>query len=496
MFKKILIANRSEIAVRVIRACHELNIEAVAIYSDVDRDALYVRMADEAYYIGKPQPLESYLNMNKIIDIAKLCNAEAIHPGYGFLAENTEFAKKVMDAGIVFIGPSPSSVQAMGDKISARRLASSAGVTIVPGTIDPVKDAARAKKIASEIGYPVMLKAVNGGGGKGMRLVEKEEDIESAFERASSEALSAFGDGSVYIEKYIKNPRHIEFQILGDKHGNIIHLNERECSIQRKHQKLIEESPSTVITPEKRTKVGAMAVAAARAAGYYNAGTIEFIMDQDGELYFMEMNTRLQVEHPVTELTTGIDIVKEQIRIADGQRLNYNQSDIKITGHAIECRIVAEDPLRDFVPTPGKIVYLREPQGIGIRLDSGVYEGYEVSSWYDSLIAKLQAYGKDRKEAIARMVRALDEYKILGISTSIPLYKWIFKHSRFISGDINTGFLEQEINNFSLDISRFEDIVAAVSAISSIGQKNISELNTQRVFDNKWKFAGRLRNLQ
>ncbi|MGC8684619.1 MAG: acetyl-CoA carboxylase biotin carboxylase subunit [bacterium] len=494
MFKKILIANRSEIAVRIIRACHEMNIEAVAIYSDVDRNALYVRMADEAYYIGKPQPSESYLNMDRIINIAKKCSADAIHPGYGFLSENTEFAKKIMDAGISFIGPSPSSVQAMGDKIRARRLASKAGVTIVPGTLDPVKNASEAKRIAKDIGYPVMLKAVNGGGGKGMRLVENEKEMEFAFERASSEALSAFGDGSVYIEKLIKEPRHIEFQILGDTHGNVIHLNERECSIQRKHQKLIEESPSTVITPAKRKEVGAMAVAAAKSAGYYNAGTIEFIMDQQGELYFMEMNTRLQVEHPVTELVTGIDIVKEQIRIADGQALHYKQTDIQVKGHAIECRIVAEDPMNDFVPTPGRIVYLKEPQGIGIRVDSGVYEGYEVPSWYDSLIAKLQAYGKDRQEAIDRMLRALDEYKIIGISTAIPLYRWIFNHKRFINGNINTGFLEQEMKNFKQGTSALEHIALITSVLSSNTQP--ARIETQNFNSSKWKTIHRLNNIR
>lgn len=496
MFKKILIANRSEVALRIIRACHEMNIEAVAIYSDVDRNALYVRMADEAYYIGKPQPSESYLNIDKIIHIAKTCSADALHPGYGFLAENTEFAKRVMENGINFIGPSPSSVQAMGDKIRARRLASKAGVPVVPGTIEPIANVSDAKKIARDIGYPIMLKAVNGGGGKGMRLVEKEQDMEFSFERASSEALTAFGDGSVYIEKLIKDPRHIEFQILGDKYGNIIHLNERECSIQRKHQKLIEESPCIVITPEKRAKTGAMAVAIAKAAGYYNAGTIEFIMDQNGELYFMEMNTRLQVEHPVTELVTGIDIVKEQIKIASGEPLNYKQSDVQIRGHAIECRIVAENPLNDFVPTPGKIVYLREPHSIGIRVDSGVYEGYEVPSWYDSLIAKLQSYGKDRQEAINRMLRALDEYKVIGIFTTIPLFKWIFNHKRFILGDINTGFLDQEMKNFTPTSQQLEEIavVASALALSSNTQTFTREITD---FNNsKWKIIGRLNNIR
>ncbi len=496
MFKKILIANRSEIAVRIIRACHEMNIEAVAVYSDADRNALYVRMADEAYYLGQPQPSESYLNMDKIINIAKACHADAVHPGYGFLAENTEFARRVKDAGIAFIGPSPESVNAMGDKISARRLAKKAGVTIVPGTIDPVPDVQHAKKTAKDIGYPVMLKAVNGGGGKGMRLIEQAADMESAFERASSEALSAFGDGSLYIEKLIRNPRHIEFQLLGDKYGNVIHLNERECSIQRKHQKLIEESPSPVMTPEKRAKVGAMAVSAAKAAGYYNAGTIEFIMDEKGELYFMEMNTRLQVEHPVTELVTGIDIVKEQIRIADGQRLMYKQSDIALMGSAMECRIVAEDPLNGFAPTPGRIAYLREPQGDGVRVDSGVYEGFEIPGWYDSLIAKLQTHGKDRQEAIERMLRALSEYRIVGVSTAIPLYKWILKHERFVKGDINTGFLEQEMDGFSKEASPLWIMAAIASGISSMNQNHSTEQRTQQADSSKWKTAGRMNSLR
>ncbi len=496
MFKKILIANRSEIAVRIIRACHEMNIEAVAVYSDADRNALYVRMADEAYCIGHPQPSESYLNMDKIIAVGKACAADAIHPGYGFLAENTEFAKRIMDAGITFIGPSPESVKAMGDKISARRLAKQAGVTIVPGTIDPVPDVKHAKKTAKDIGYPVMLKAVNGGGGKGMRLIEKEADMESSFERASSEALTAFGDGSLYIEKLIRDPRHIEFQLLGDTYGNVIHLNERECSIQRKHQKLIEESPSPVMTPEKRAKVGAMAVSAAKAAGYYNAGTIEFIMDEKGELYFMEMNTRLQVEHPVTELVTGIDIVKEQIRIADGQRLAYKQSDIALTGSAMECRIVAEDPSNDFAPTPGRIVHLREPQGDGVRVDSGVYEGFEIPGWYDSLIAKLQTHGKDRHEAIERMLRALSEYRIIGVSTAIPLYKWILRHKRFISGDISTGFLEQEMEGFSKDTSNLWIMAAIASGISSMSKDLTSVHDSQQADTSKWKTAGRMNNLR
>ena len=495
MFKKILIANRSEIAVRIIRACHEMNIEAVAVYSDADRNALYVMMADEAYGLGDPQPSESYLNMDKIVDVARSCSADALHPGYGFLAENTEFAKRTMDAGIAFIGPSPESVKAMGDKIRARRLAKKAGVTIVPGTIDPVPDAGHAIRIADGIGYPIMLKAVSGGGGKGMRMVEREADMASAFERASSEALSAFGDGSVYIEKLIRNPRHIEFQILGDRHGNTVHLNERECSIQRKHQKLIEESPSPVMTPEKRSKVGAMAVSAAKAAGYYNAGTIEFIMDESGELYFMEMNTRLQVEHPVTELVTGIDIVKEQIRIADGQRLPYRQADIGLTGHAMECRIVAEDPLADFAPTPGKVVYLREPQGIGVRVDSGIYECFEIPGWYDSLIAKLQAHGKDRRETIERMARALDEYRVLGISTTIPLFKWILRHERFIEGDINTGFLDQEMNGFLQDVSSSRDIAAIAAGIAFA--KGSGAAQQPRPYDtSRWKTSGRVDSLR
>jgi acetyl/propionyl-CoA carboxylase alpha subunit len=329
-----------------------------------------------------------------------------------------------------------------------------------------------------------------------MRLVERESDMESAFERASSEALSAFGDGSLYIEKLIRDPRHIEFQIIGDKHGNVIHLNERECSIQRKHQKLIEESPSPVMTPEKRSKYGAMAVSAAKAAGYYNAGTIEFIMDAQGELYFMEMNTRLQVEHPVTELVTGIDLVKEQIRIANGDRLALQQADIGLTGNAMECRIVAEDPASDFAPTPGKIVYLKEPQGAGIRVDSGVYEGFEIPGWYDSLIAKLQAHGKNRHEAIGRMLRALNEYRVIGISTTIPLYKWLLKHKRFVNGDINTGFIEQEMNGFIADKSRLWTMAAVASGISAMNNNNHDGPGNPEKTPSKWKTAGRINNLR
>ncbi len=490
MFKKILIANRSEIAVRIIRACHEMSISVVAVYSDADRDALYVRMADEAYSIGNPQPLESYLNMNKIIGIARASSADAIHPGYGFLAENETFAKRVKENGLIFIGPSPEAINAMGGKINARRIAKHAGVPIVPGTIDPVKDADESSRIAKEIGYPVMIKAAAGGGGKGMRLVESRDDMHNSFERARSEAVSAFGNGELYIEKFIRNSRHIEFQIIGDTHGNMIHLNERECSIQRKHQKLIEESPSPVISAEQRVRYGKMAIDIAKSVGYYNAGTMEFIMDQNEELYFMEMNTRLQVEHPVTELVTGVDIVKEQIRIAQGEKLRYKQEDITVSGSAIECRIVAEDSMNDFSPTPGKIVYLREPSGAGIRVDSGVYEGFDVPGCYDSLITKIQSYGKTRNEAIEKMRRALDEYRILGISTSIPLYRWIFRHERFIKGDLSTSFLEQEMYKFAKDTSQLW-IVAAISAAINEINSSISPQTTSTNDQSKWKLTGR-----
>ena len=410
MFKKILIANRGEIACRVIRACREMNISTVAVYSDADRDALHVRMADEAYHIGPAPSSESYLRGDRVIEVAKSSGAEAIHPGYGFLSENADFVRQVVNAGLAFIGPPPEAMEAMGGKITARKIATEAGVPVVPGTNDPIASVDEALRTANEIGYPVMLKASAGGGGKGMRLVADETELRSALEAARSEALSSFGDESVFMEKAVVRPRHIEIQVFSDTHGNHVHLGERECSIQRRHQKVIEEAPSPINSPELRERMGACAVMVAKAVGYVGAGTVEFLVsDLDRSFYFLEMNTRLQVEHPVTELVTGIDLVREQINVAWGETLSFRQEDVHLNGHAIECRVYAEDPDQNFMPSPGKISRLRVPAGPGVRDDGGVYEGGEVSIHYDPMISKFAVHGKDRREAIERMRRALDE---------------------------------------------------------------------------------------
>lgn len=444
MFKKILIANRGEIACRVIRACRELNIGTVAVYSEADKDALHVRMADEAYLIGPPPSAESYLRSNKILEAAKISGAGAIHPGYGFLSENAGFARQVAAAGLAFIGPSPEAMEAMGGKISARRIAIAAGVPVVPGTAEPLESFEDTNRAASETGYPVMLKASAGGGGKGMRLVADRADLKSAFEAAKSEARASFGDDAVYIEKAIAHPRHIEIQIFSDTHGSHVHLGERECSIQRRHQKVIEEAPSPINSPELRERMGAAALMVARAVEYVGAGTVEFLVsDVDKSFYFLEMNTRLQVEHPVTELVTGIDLVREQICVAAGERLSFTQTDVKLNGHAIECRIYAEDAENDFLPSPGRITRLRLPQGPGVRDDGGVYEGSEVSIYYDPMISKFAVYGRDRREAIERMRRALLEYQIDGIRTTLPFFRRVMEDEEFIAGRIDTGFISR-----------------------------------------------------
>ncbi len=443
MFKRVLVANRGEIALRVIYALKELGIESVAIYSEADRNALHVNIADYSVCVGPPSPKESYLNIPRIISAAEVAGAEAIHPGYGFLAENPDFAEIVEQAGFIFIGPSADSIRLMGDKIAAKKVMKEAGVPILPGTLDPVSTYEDAKTIVEEIGLPVIIKAAAGGGGRGMRVVEKMEDLKSQLETAQKEAEIAFNDGRVYIEKYIKRPRHIEVQILADRHGNVVHLGERECSIQRRHQKLLEESPSVVVDEETRMKLGEIATRGAAKIGYYSAGTMEFIRDEEGNFYFMEMNTRIQVEHPVTEWVTDIDLVKEQIRIAAGEKLSFKQEDVKFSGHAIEVRINAEDPDRNFAPSPGKITFLHLPGGPGIRVDSAIYHGYEIPPNYDSLLAKLIARGRDRNEAIARMKRALSEFIIEGVKTTIPLFNTILEHPDFVKGDIDTRFLER-----------------------------------------------------
>lgn len=464
MFKKVLVANRGEIAVRILRACRELGLETVAVYSEVDRNALHVRHADEAYCIGPAPARESYLRIDRIIDVALRAKAGAIHPGYGFLAENEQFARACQESGVTFIGPPDDVIQAMGNKIEARRTVSKQGVPVVPGTYEPLRDE-EILSASEKVGFPLFIKAAAGGGGKGIRRVETSEDLPSAIARARSEAESAFGDGTVYLEKIINPARHIEFQVLADTRGNVIHLGERECSIQRRHQKLVEESPSVALDPELREKMGKAAVKAAKAANYINAGTMEFLLDKDRNFYFLEMNTRLQVEHPVTELVTGIDIVKEQIRIASGRPLSYRQKDVHQRGWAIECRITAEDPYNGFLPSTGKIISLYEPTGPGVRLESGVYEGFEVSLYYDPLVSKLCVLGADRANAIMRMKRALSEYKILGIQTSIPFHQRLFQSTNFIGGVFDTSFLDERFTMEQGGSTENERVAAIVAAL-------------------------------
>jgi pyruvate carboxylase subunit A len=443
MINKILVANRGEISIRVMRACRELGIASVAVYSEADKDALFAKYADEAFYIGPAPASQSYLNIKKIIEVAQECHADAIHPGYGFLAENPGFAAACGEAGIKFIGPSPRVLEVMGNKVAARCEMKDAGVPVVPGTEECVRDAEQAKKIANEIRYPVIIKPAGGGGGIGMTVVLDDKELVMGLEASQVIAKNTFGLADVYIEKYIQHPRHIEFQILADSHGNVIHLGERECSIQRRHQKLIEESPSPALTPELRARMGEAAVKAARWVKYEGAGTMEFLFS-DGEFYFLEANTRVQVEHPVTEMVTGIDIVKEQIQIANGEELSVKQEDVRANGWAIECRINAEDPLNKFTPSPGKLRGYRSPGGIGIRVDSGVFTRYTIPPIYDPMISKLIAWGRDRNEVIARMRRALYEYIILGVKTNIPFHKAVMENPRFIEGKLSTHFIDTE----------------------------------------------------
>ncbi len=463
MFRKILVANRGEIAVRIIRACHELGIEAVAVYSDADRLAPHVFEADEAYRIGPPPSAESYLRADVLIDVAKRAGCEAIHPGYGFLAERPHFAQAVADAGLVFIGPSPFAIAAMGDKTEARRRMMEAGVPVVPGTEEPLADAEEAARKAMEIGYPVLLKAAAGGGGKGMRVVATPDELAGAFEAATREAAAAFGDGSVYLEKFLDGPRHIEIQVLADGHGRTLYLGERECSIQRRHQKMIEEAPSPALTPELRRRMGEAAVRAAEAVEYCNAGTIEFLF-QDGEFYFLEMNTRIQVEHPVTEMVTGIDLVQWQIRIAAGERLPYTQDDIRLDGHAIECRINAEDPRNGFLPSAGRIEMLDIPTGPGVRWDGGIGEGYEVSLFYDPMLAKLIVHAPTRAEAIQRMERALAELRVTGIETTASFHARVMREADFRAGHLDIAYLEKHPDLMAEPVDEATLRVAALAA--------------------------------
>lgn len=440
--KKLLVANRGEIALRVMRSAREMGIRTVAVYSEADRKALHVRFADEAVLIGPPPSSESYLRIDKILEAAKATGADAIHPGYGFLSENENFSRKVKEAGLIFIGPSPETIKLMGSKLAAKAAVAKFNVPLVPGTSEPISDLKAAKKIANEIGYPILIKASAGGGGKGMRIVENAAEFEEQMDRAVSEATSAFGDGSVFIEKYVTQPRHIEFQIFGDQHGNVIHFFERECSIQRRHQKVIEEAPSSILTPELRKKMGEAAVNVAKAANYYNAGTVEFIFDSNNNFYFLEMNTRLQVEHPVTEQITGVDLVKLQIRIAEGEPLPFKQEDLKINGHAIEVRVYAEDPANNFLPDIGTLKTYKRPQGHGIRVDDGFEEGMSIPFYYDPMIAKMICHDETREKAINKTIRAINEYEITGLETTLGFCQFVMHHEAFRSGNFDTKFVE------------------------------------------------------
>ncbi len=498
MFQKLLIANRGEIAVRIIRACRDLGISPVAVYSTADHQALHVQLADEAYFIGEAPAAQSYLVGEKIIAAAQQSGAEAIHPGYGFLSERAWFARAVEDAGLTFVGPSPYSIELMGNKTNAREAAVQAGAPIVPGTANKLADTAEALQTAVEVGYPVMLKAAAGGGGKGMRIVRSAEEMKSAFETASAEAQAAFGDSSVYIEKYIERPRHIEIQVVADKFGNVIHLGERECSIQRRHQKVIEECPASFNDADLRARMGEAAVNITRAANYYSVGTIEFLVDAQRDFYFLEMNTRLQVEHPVTELVTGIDLVQAQIRIPAGQALTIKQEDVQWIGHALECRVYAEDPEKNFMPSPGKITKLRTPSGPGVRDDSGVYEGWEVPLFYDPMISKLATYGATRVEAINRMQRALREYYVGGIRTTIPFFQEVLDEADFRSGEIDTGFIARYFERkaalpkaeASSELTN-EEIAAVMVAAYDFARQQQQPAATTMQAVSKWKAAGR-----
>jgi len=502
MIKKVLVANRGEIAIRVMRSCREMGITTVAVFSEADRSSLHVRYADEAYFIGPSPSNESYLVVDKIIEVAKHSGADAIHPGYGFLSENAVFSDRCKKEGIIFIGPQAHAISTMGDKITARETMIAAGVPVVPGTKEAISDEQAAVKTAAKIGLPVMIKASAGGGGKGMRLVKEEKNLLDAIRAAKSEALSSFGDDSVYIEKYIESPHHIEFQVLADKHGNAIHLCERECSVQRRHQKVIEETPSPLMTPELREKMGKDAVAAARAVDYEGAGTIEFLADNDRNYYFLEMNTRLQVEHPITEEVVGIDLVKQQILIASGEKLSLKQKDIVQSGHAIECRIYAEDPDNQFMPSPGRIRYMTEPSGPGIRTDGYAYEGYEIPLFYDPMIAKLVAWAQTRKEAIERTKRALHEYKIGGVKTSIDFLERVMNNKAFVKGKYDTHFIDENIDSLvaagNSQNKRDEDL-AIITAFVDYHEKLLRSKSLKPYQSNggssPWKHFGRKKGI-
>jgi acetyl-CoA carboxylase biotin carboxylase subunit len=464
MFKKVLIANRGEIAVRIIRTCREMGLETVAVHSDADRQALHVLEADQAVYLGPSEPLESYLHIGRILAAARETGAEAIHPGYGFLAENPVFAERCRQDGVVFIGPPAQAIRDLGNKTVARTIMSRAGVPVIPGLHQTSEDLQLFSREAERLGYPVIIKAAAGGGGKGMRTVSDSGDLSEAFQSCKSEAEKAFGDGSLYLEKHLEGPRHVEFQVLADSFGNVVHLFERECSIQRRHQKIIEETPSPALTPDLRRQMGQAAVAAARASGYVNAGTVEFLLDRDGRFFFLEVNTRLQVEHPITEVTTGLDLVRCQLEIAAGQALPFCQEEIQPRGHAIECRIYAEDPEAQFLPSPGKILYLREPSGPGIRMDSGIQAGLEVPLEYDPILSKLIVYAETREAARQRMIRALENYVILGINTTIPFLLEVFKSAEFKEGRTRTDFIDRHFQGWKPDRGKADLARIAVAA--------------------------------
>jgi acetyl-CoA carboxylase biotin carboxylase subunit len=500
MFSKVLIANRGEIAVRVLRACRELGVQTVAVYSEADRRALHVRYADEAYAIGPALVQDSYLRADRILDAARASGAEAIHPGYGFLAENAAFAAACVDAGITFIGPPESAIAAMGDKVEARRRMQAAGVPVVPGTDTDLRDEQILEE-AEGVGFPLFIKAAAGGGGKGMRLVQRAGQLERTLGQARREALKAFGDDRVYLERAVQGARHVEIQVLADSHGTVIHLGERECSIQRRHQKLVEEAPSPAVDDDLRRRMGAVAVRAAEAVGYTNAGTVEFLLDRNRDFYFLEMNTRLQVEHPITEAVTGIDIVKEQLRLAAGEPLRYHQEDIFFGGHAIECRITAEDPFSSFLPASGRVIRLFQPSGPGVRVDSGIDEGLEVSTFYDSLLAKLVVWGESREAAIRRLSGALDEYRVVGLPTSIPFHQWLMAHEAFRQGEYDTSFLPEHFSLAEPDREANRPLAALVAVLLSHEQRQRIRLAAPPCDDENgkaswrsdqaWKMVGR-----
>ena len=489
--RRVLIANRGEIAVRVLRTLRDLGLTSIAVYSDPDRAALHVLLADEAYRLGPGLARESYLDIARVIEVAKAARADAVHPGYGFLSENAEFAQAVLDAGMTFIGPPPPVIASLGNKLAAREIARRAGAPLVPGSPGPVGDAAEAARAAKDIGFPIMLKAAAGGGGKGMRVVHAEGELASAFDLTRGEARSAFGDDSVYLERFVERPRHVEAQILADSHGNVVFLGERDCSIQRRHQKVVEETPSPIFTPTIRARFAEAAIAIAKAAGYVNAGTVEFVADPDGNFYFLEVNTRLQVEHPVTEMVTGLDLVAEQIKIADGQRLALPAAALTPRGASIECRLYAEDAARNFMPSAGVIRRLRLPQGPGIRTDAGVYQGFRVPIEYDPLIAKIVSWGEDRGQALARMRRALEETVVEGLASNVAFHRWLFARPEFILGDVHTEFLAETFSPAALKVTPEAETVALLAASLHAYGRAMSVRPVERG-PSPWRYADRL----